>query len=174
MGEGNSCYFQSRGRAGPIPANMTNVGDCRDAHGASQGHIRVGESWVIPQWGRGTSRPCLGMSFCHCKGWSRGVGRGGGRVMGPLRRSGGTSNAKMVTCVISGRGQYTSRVPLARTAVCLILPPPVHIQHPPLSRLPLGGSGTKKCKIFCCNLLQHVVNCCKSYKLLQIIAKRCS
>ena len=41
--------------------------------------------------------------------------------MGPLR-SGGTSNAKMVTCVISGRGQYTSRVPLARTAVCLILP----------------------------------------------------
>ena len=29
---------------------MTNVGDCTDAHGASQGHIRVGESWVIPQW----------------------------------------------------------------------------------------------------------------------------
>ena len=28
-------------------------------------------------------------------------------------REGGTSNAKMVTCVISGRGQYTSRVPLA-------------------------------------------------------------
>ena len=42
MSYGNSCYFQSRGRAGPISANMTNVGDCRDAHGASKERLRVG------------------------------------------------------------------------------------------------------------------------------------
>ena len=91
----------------------------------------LGNLGSFPDGRRGTSRPCLGMSFCHCKGWSRG-GRGGGRTRygsaghgqaSEPRRSGGTSNAKMVTCVISGRGQYTSRVPLARTAaVCLILP----------------------------------------------------
>ena len=42
MGDGNSCYFQSRGRAGPISANMTNVGDCRDVHGASKEYLGVG------------------------------------------------------------------------------------------------------------------------------------
>ena len=114
MGDGNSCYFQSRGRAGPISANMTNVGDCRDVHGASKEYLGVGGfAGIDPP--RPKEEPCLGMSFCHWKLRSRGRS-GRGRVMGPDGggREGGTSNAKMVTCVISGRGQYTSRVPLVR------------------------------------------------------------
>ena len=72
-----------------------------------------------------------------------------GRVMGP-RRSGGTSNAKMVTCVISGRGQYTSRVPLARTAVCLILLLQYTYSIPLCLVYHLVAQGRQSIKIFCC------------------------